>query len=144
MIMTTDNTVLLRKSWSAAMVDKEALAKHFYTTLFELAPQTEALFKSDLGEQGKKLVATLAFIIDSLDDEEALLSAARDLAIRHVAYDVSADQYALVGQALISTFRELLGDAFDQEAERAWGETYTALADHMISSAYPVPEVSGS
>ena len=127
---------LLRTSWSTAVSDEEALARLFYRRLFEAAPETEDLFEADLGVQGRKLVATLSFIIDSLDDENALLQAAGDLAIRHVAYNVSADQYALVGTALIETLRDLLGARFDDQTEAAWLATYTALSDHMVRVAY--------
>ena len=75
-------------------------------------------------------------LIASLDEEDALLAAAADLAVRHVAYNVTADQYALVGQALLDTLRELLGTKFDPATEAAWAETYTGLSQHMISSAY--------
>ena len=129
--------ILLRQSWSAAVADKAALARLFYRNLFRIAPETEPLFEPDLTEQGRKLVATLAFIIDSLDDTDTLLKAAGELAQRHVDYNVLAHQYAPVGQALIETLAELLGDKFDVRTKDAWLSTYTVLAQHMIATAYP-------
>lgn len=85
---------------------------------------------------GRKLVATLDFIIDTLDEPDVMLSAAEDLAIRHVSYNVTADQYALVGQALIETFQDILGADFDQKTQDVWLETYRTLANHMIAKAY--------
>ena len=132
----SDPKLLLRRSWAEAIADKRSLGLLFYSKLFQLEPKTEALFKEDMDAQAKKLIATLSFIIDSLDEEDALLDAAADLAVRHVAYNVTADQYALVGQALLDTLRELLGTKFDPATEAAWAETYTGLSQHMISSAY--------
>lgn len=135
--MTTAHVhTLLRTSWSIAVSDQDALARLFYRKLFDMAPETEALFQADMAAQGRKLVATLSFIIDTLDDEDALLKAAGDLAIRHVGYNVSADQYAPVGSALIETLRDLLGARFDSQTEAAWADTYSALSRHMVQTAY--------
>lgn len=131
-----DAKLLLRRSWAEAIANKKSLGLLFYSKLFHLAPNTEALFKEDMDSQALKLIATLSFIIDSLDEEDALLTAAADLAVRHVSYNVTADQYSLVGQALLETLRELLGANFDAATETAWAETYTALSKHMIVSAY--------
>lgn len=130
---------LIRRSWSLAIADKDSLARIFYSKLFEIAPDTQALFKNDLNQQGKKLVATLGFIVDSLDEPETLMDAAAALAIRHVDYNVSQDQYKPVGDALVYTLEELLADRFDQETREAWCATYAILSNHMVESAYPNP-----
>lgn len=136
-IMTKpDAKLLLRKSWAGATADKQALGLLFYTKLFQISPEAELLFKDDMESQATKLIATLSFIIDSLDEEEALLRAAGDLAVRHVDYNVTADQYPLVGQALVETLHELLGSEFDKVTEAAWIDTYSVLAQHMIATAY--------
>lgn len=131
-----DAKLLLRRSWAIATTNKEALGLLFYKKLFQIAPETEPLFKQDIGSQAAKLIATLSFIIDSLDEEEALQQAAGDLAIRHVGYNVTADQYTAVGKALVETLHEVLGTKFDKITEAAWVDTYTALSKHMISTAY--------
>ncbi len=135
--MTQENSAdLIRMSWAKAMASREMVAMMFYRKLFQLRPDLEPLFKNDIDEQGRKLVDTLSFIVDSLDDPDGLLSAASDLATRHVSYGVSADQYAPVGEALIMTLSELLGSDFTEAEKNAWLETYTTLSSHMISSAY--------
>ncbi len=132
----TDMTALVRRSWAQAISNKQTLGLLFYTKLFQIAPETETLFASDFTSQAKKLVSTLAFIVDNLDEEETVLKAAEDLAVRHVDYNVTPEHYTVVGTALIETLRELLGSAFDPATEAAWSETYEALSAHMISTAY--------
>ena len=56
----------------------------FYANLFRIAPDTEVLFKSDLTSQATKLMDTLTFIVDHLDEPEALLPTARDLELQEV------------------------------------------------------------
>lgn len=135
----TPDTVhnVLRASWSKAVTDPDALARLFYGKLFALAPDTEELFQTDMAVQGRKLIATLSFVIDNIDDQQVLQTAASELALRHLDYNVSADQYEPVGVALIETLKDLLGSNFDDQAEAAWRETYAALSEHMVRTAYP-------
>ena len=86
--------------------------------------------------QGRKLVETLGFIVDHLEDPDILLPAAQDLARAHVGYGVHKEQYASVGQALILTLKQLLGINFTAEDEAAWVSVYTTLSDQMIEAAY--------
>ena len=52
----------------------------FYGRLFEMAPETRALFCGDLDRQGRKLMSTLTTIVKGLDDFDALVPVVRDLA----------------------------------------------------------------
>lgn len=109
----------------------------FYSNLFRIDPTTKPLFVGDLTLQGRKLTQTLSFIVDHIDDEDVLMPAAVDLALRHVGYGVEPEHYASVGAALIETFRQLLGPAFSEEDAAAWVEAYTALSTAMVDAAYP-------
>ncbi|MGV6839382.1 MAG: globin domain-containing protein [Planktomarina sp.] len=131
-----DDIKRIRRTWAMAAADQAATTQVFYTRLFEIAPETEVLFKTDLTAQGVKLAETLGFVVDHLDDPDDLLPAAKDLAIRHVAYGVLPEHYAHVGAALLHTFKQLLGPEFSDEDHAAWANTYTGLADYMIKEAY--------
>ncbi len=126
----------IRASWALAAADAGRTGRVFYSNLFRVDPSTKPLFVGDLDLQARKLTQTLTFIVDHLDDTDTLMPAAADLARRHVRYGVSAAQYASVGQALIETFRQVLGPAFTDEDEAAWVTTYNTLAGAMIEAAY--------
>ena len=79
--MTSTNLNCIRKTWSLAALNKMQVALIFYANLFRIAPETEALFKNDLTSQGEKLMDTLAFVVDHLDEPETLLPAACDLSV---------------------------------------------------------------
>ena len=134
--MSDTNIDLIRESWAKAIVDPSSAARLFYSNLFTAMPKLETLFKSDMEAQGTKLMDTLDFIVDHLDEPEELLPAARELAVRHVSYGVAADDYDAVGAALLKTLSMALGDDFSEDAHKAWADTYTGLANHMIESAY--------
>jgi len=127
---------LIRQSWALAMVDRDLLARRFYTILFTARPELEGLFRSDIKVQGQKLVETLNFIVDMLDDPGHLMPAARDLAMRHIAYGVQPDFYDDVGGALLAALSDILGDRLTPAMAAAWARAYTALADDMIRTAY--------
>ncbi|MEM6480704.1 MAG: globin domain-containing protein [Pseudomonadota bacterium] len=131
-----DNNARVRATWALAVADKDRTARVFYSNLFRLDGTTKPLFQGDMELQGRKLMQTLSFIVDHLEDMDVLVPAARDLAINHVGYGVTADQYGSVGTALIETLRQLLGSSFSREDERAWADTYGTLADVMIGAAY--------
>ncbi len=126
----------IRATWALAAADADHTARIFYGNLFRLDRSTKPLFAGDLELQGRKLTQTLTFIVDNLEDPDVLMPAAIDLAIRHVAYGVTADQYASVGAALIATFKQLLGPSFSTEDEAAWASVYGGLSSAMIEAAY--------
>lgn len=136
MAFTAEDVAHVRKGWSAALGDVDTTAKTFYENLFKIDPGTRALFMMDINYQGSKLTDTLDFIIDNVDDLDMLVPAAQDLAIRHVAYGVTVDHYAAVGGALIQTLRDLLGNGFSDDEEKAWSKVYETLSGVMIQSAY--------
>ena len=136
MVDTLDDADRIRATWLRAAVDPDRTGRLFYSHLFQIAPGTRSLFGIRIEDQARKLTDTLAFIVDNLEDPQALRPAAHDLARRHVAYGVTEDQYQAVGQAVIATMKQLLGPGFTPEDEAAWARVYTALADDMIRVAY--------
>jgi len=109
----------------------------FYGRLFETAPETRALFRGDMDTQGRKLMAAIGTVVNSLGDFDAIVPLARDLAKRHVAYGVMPEHYGLVGSALLWTLEQGLADEFTPGLRAAWEEAYSALSAAMIASAYP-------
>jgi nitric oxide dioxygenase len=99
-------------------------------------PNVKALFRGDMTEQGRKLMATLGVVVNSLDKLEAILPAASALAKRHVDYGVTAQDYTPVGAALLWTLEQGLGKAWTPELAQAWGAAYALLSDYMIGEAY--------
>lgn len=137
MALSAEQIGLVRTTWARAVPVASLAASLFYGDLFKRAPETRALFKSDMDAQGEKLMATLGFVVDHLDEPDRLLPAAEDLARRHVDYGVTADQYAPVGAALLWTLEELLGADFGPNERGAWVTAYEVLSGYMITTAYP-------
>lgn len=110
-------------------------AELFYGRLFELDPSLKHLFKGDMTEQGRKLMATLAFAVAGLRQPETILKAVQELGRRHVGYGVQDAHYDTVGQALLWTLEQGLGADFTSEVRSAWAEVYGLLAGVMKEAA---------
>ena len=115
-------------------ISKEA-ADLFYGRLFELDPALRPYFKGDLTEQKDKLMTTLGFAVAGLHRPQTILPAVQKLGQRHVGYGVRPEHYQAVGQALLWTLEQGLGDQFTAEVAAAWTAVYTLLADTMITAA---------
>ncbi|MEW6123984.1 MAG: globin family protein [Pseudomonadota bacterium] len=136
--MLPSQVELIQSSFAKVAPISEAAAGLFYGRLFEIAPQVKPLFKGDMTEQGRKLMATLAVVVKGLSNLDAVVPAAQVLAKRHLAYGVREAHYAPVGAALLWTLEQGLGDAFTPEVKAAWAEAYGLLASVMIAAAAEV------
>lgn len=133
--MTTD-IIRIRQNWANAILARDIVGELFYEKLFQIAPNARSLFPKSMDDQGRKLVQTLSWIVDHLDQPEELGASAEALAMRHLAYGVLPDDYDAVGAALIATLRTGLGDSFSKEDEAAWTRVYDGLSKQMITAAY--------
>jgi nitric oxide dioxygenase len=99
--MTPDQVVLVQQSFAKVAPIADQAAVMFYDRLFEIAPAVKTLFPTDMTEQRRKLMATLAIVVSGLSNLESILPAASALATRHVAYGARPEHYPAVGSALL-------------------------------------------
>jgi nitric oxide dioxygenase len=126
---------LIRTSFAKVLPIKREAAAMFYARLFEIAPPLRGLFKGDMDEQGAKLMAMLGTAVANLDRLDEIVPAVRALGARHATYGVKDADYALVGEALLWTLSQGLGEAFTPDTEAAWAAAYTVLAGQMQEAA---------
>ena len=143
--MTPEQITLVRDSWKMVVPISDQAAALFYGRLFELDPSLSKLFKGDMKSQGRKLMAMINTAVSKIDEIETIVGAVQDLGRRHIGYGVEEPHYATVGEALLWTLEQGLGDAFTAETKAAWVETYTTLSSVMIDAAAEVqPGVAAS
>ena len=75
--MDKSDIALIQSSFDAVKPISEEAGELFYGRLFEIAPEVKPLFKGDMQEQGRKLMATLAHVVNGLADLAQVLPAAR-------------------------------------------------------------------
>jgi hemoglobin-like flavoprotein len=133
--MTPENQALVRESFAKVVPIAPQAAALFYERLFTLDPSLKPLFKGDMNEQGRKLMAMIGTAVANLGKLETILPAVQDLGRRHRGYGVPPASYDTVAAALLWTLGQGLGDAFTKPVEAAWTEAYTILAGVMKDAA---------
>jgi nitric oxide dioxygenase len=140
--MTPDQIARVQDSFKKVVPIADVAAGLFYGRLFEIAPEVRPMFKGDMTEQGRKLMATLGVVVTGLTRLDTVLPAASALARQHVAYGVKPEHYPIVGAALLWTLEKGLGEAWTLELADAWTTAYGTLSGYMISEAYGQPQAA--
>lgn len=114
----------------------DQLAGRFYDRLFMDFPAVKPLFaNTDDAAQRQKLIASLVFIVENLRNPDKLTEYLENLGERYAAYGAEVGHYPAVGQTLLLTVAEFVGDAWTPEAANAWKEAVGAVAKHMLAGA---------
>src|SRR5215831_439434 len=126
---------LLRESFASVREYETAVIVLFYGRLFEIAPETRALFKIEIPEQARKLTNKLQMALDALDRFEELRPVLADLGRRHVTYGVQPYQYERLRSALLWAMGQALGLVFDKETRAAWDQLLSTMSAAMLEGA---------
>jgi hemoglobin-like flavoprotein len=140
--MTPEQLQMIRLTFVLVMDRKMETGRMFYDRLFVIAPDTRALFRSDMASQTQKLMDTLAMAIASLREMTSLVAMLEAMAIRHTKYGVRDEHYDKVGEALLWTLEQVLGPAFTPDVRGAWATLYGTVAGVMRNAAKAGPSAA--
>ena len=133
--MTSKQRQLVRQSFDLLHDQAGPVSLLFYGKVFELDPSARRLFHIDLALQGRKIVDTLATVIESLDRFESLRPRLADLGRQHAGYGVRPEQYDTITTALLWAFGQALGADFDSATRDAWTLALDAVSAAMQEGA---------
>ena len=125
--------LLIKKSWRHVLLNEDEAGTLFYDRLFQIAPEVKYLFKGSVKELTRKLVSMVTFIVSKLHNREDVMHEIRSLAKRNNHYQLSAEYYAFVGEALLWTLENGLAEKWTDELKDTWANVYFTLADSMIN-----------
>ncbi|HIK10427.1 MAG TPA: pentapeptide repeat-containing protein, partial [Oscillatoriaceae cyanobacterium M33_DOE_052] len=104
-------------------------------------PELRPLFAgTEMPKQQKKLLNSLVLVVEGLRNPEALAQVLQALGARHVGYGTTAKHYGPVGQALLATFEQYLGENWTPEVKKAWTNAYRAITAQMLKGAGAVSD----
>lgn len=127
---------LLENSFAKVKPVATEFVDRFYDNLFTDYPAAKPLFaNTDIKQQGKKLLQSLVLVIDNLRKPDVLSDALKGLGARHVKYGALPEHYPLVGNTLLKTFEEFLGEAWTDDVKQAWVDAYEAISTIMLDGA---------
>jgi nitric oxide dioxygenase len=133
MSLQATQAALIQQSFEAVKPIADNAAKLFYARLFELDPSLRPLFRSDMTEQGRKLMALLGVAAANARNPESLRTPLEQLAKRHVGYGVRLEHFETVGAALLWTLEKGLGEGFTPDVREAWAALYDEIVLIMAS-----------
>lgn len=136
MSITEHQIELIQSSFEKVVPIADTAADIFYNKLFEIDPSLKTMFPDDMAEQKKKLMTALTLVVRGLKNLDGVVPVLQKLAVGHLEYGVKSEHYTMVGNALLRTLHEGLGEAFTPEVKEAWVVGYKLIADTMKSAAY--------
>ena len=111
------------------------ITKHFYRRMFANRPELRNLFNQThqaSGSQADTLAHAVYAYAANIDNLGALGSAVGRIANKHASLNIRPEHYPIVGENLLASVVEVLGDAVDGETLDAWRAAYAQLAGIMI------------
>jgi nitric oxide dioxygenase len=113
------------------------ITKHFYRRMFANRPELRNLFNQThqaSGSQADTLAHAVYAYAANIDNLAALGSAVGRIANKHASLNIRPEHYPIVGENLLASVVEVLGDAVDDETLDAWRAAYAQLAGIMIGA----------
>ncbi|KAA5946658.1 NO-inducible flavohemoprotein [Pantoea sp. Bo_2] len=110
------------------------LTAHFYDRMLSHHPELKNVFNMNNqrnGDQREALFNAICAYGANLENLAVLLPAVEKIAQKHTSLNIQPAQYAIVGENLLATLKELLDPG--EEALAAWGRAYGVLADIFIN-----------
>ena len=133
--MTREQANLIRDCFDALWPVHRKLARTFYRKFFELAPDAQRLFSSDMERQYLNLMNMLAAIVGALDERQLFQSIIHQSGAQHARFGVSTRHFTAFGDALIWSLEKQFGAEFTPELRKAWVALYSLVKDLMINAA---------
>ena len=133
--LTDRQRQLIETSFEKLRERGDSVALRFYRNLFRSAPTVRNMFPDDVSKQARKFLQSLNVIVASLSSTDRTTRMLQRLGARHRGYGVESSHYPIVGQALVDTLREELGEEFTEEVEKAWVDAFELISTAMMSSA---------
>ena len=137
MPLSDDQLALIRQSFDLLRRDMAPSSTFFYDDLFARAPELRSLFRDDLAGQGMKFMTTLSVLVDNLHNPDALAGRYGELGALHKRLGVTADMFAPMGEALIATLHDALGDQDTIELDAAWRVAFADMTAALLAQGEP-------
>ncbi|HEV3106142.1 MAG TPA: NO-inducible flavohemoprotein [Trinickia sp.] len=113
------------------------ITKHFYQRMFKYRPELKNLFNQTHqanGSQSDVLARAVYAYAANIDNLGALGSAVGRITQKHASLNIRPEHYPIVGEHLLASVVEVLGDAVDEATLEAWRVAYAQLSAIMIGA----------
>lgn len=129
------DVALLRESFAEIAAHGHAIPEHFYGQLFARYPHLRRRFPVGMTGQNDRLVRAIVHVVTNLDRPDQLTAYLTALGADHRKFEVSAEDYPAVGDALLHTLCYFSGPRWTPQRQDAWTAAYTLIAQVMTAGA---------
>ncbi|MFV5700133.1 NO-inducible flavohemoprotein [Flavobacterium sp. ZT3R17] len=112
------------------------LITYFYQRMLSNNPELKNIFNmanQASGKQQKALSGAVLAYAENIENPTVLINTLKSIGNKHVSLNIQPEQYDIVGNHLIGSIKEVLGDLATIELIDAWTCAYNELAQIMIN-----------
>ena len=133
--MTNEQKLIITATVPILKENGVVLTTHFYKRMFEHHPDLKNMFNmgnQQSGKQQKALAMAVLAYAEHIANPGVLLPELERIGHKHISLDIRPEHYPIVGNNLLASIKEVLGDAATPDILDAWEAAYNQLADLMI------------
>jgi len=133
-MITTDQKSLIKATVPVLKENGVLLTTHFYKRMFVHNPELKNVFNMGNQQNGRQQTALAMAVLayaENIDNPAVLMPAIDGIGQKHVSLDIRPEHYIIVGEHLLASIGEVLGEAATPEILDAWGVAYNQLAQIM-------------
>ncbi|WP_414450311.1 NO-inducible flavohemoprotein [Burkholderia sp. 22PA0099] len=134
--LTADQMARVKATAPVLAAHGTTITRHFYQRMFKHRPEVRNLFNQTHqtagGGQPEALAKAVYAYAANIDNLAVLGSAVSRIAQKHVSLAIRPEHYPIVGEHLLASVVEVLGDAVDADTVAAWQAAYAQLAELLI------------
>jgi nitric oxide dioxygenase len=135
--LTADQIARVKATVPVLQEHGATITKHFYKRLLDNHPELKNVFNQahqQSGNQPEALARAVYAYAANIDNLGELGSAVSHITNKHVSLNIRPEQYPVVGENLLASISEVLGDAVDETTLDAWRAAYAQLSSLFIGA----------
>lgn len=132
--MTTDQKQLVKATVPILREHGVVLTTHFYKRMFEHNPELKHVFNMGNQQNNKQQTALAMAVLayaEHIENPGVLMPVVNGIGHKHTSLSIRPEHYIIVGNHLIASIAEVLGDVASPELLEAWTLAYQQLASLM-------------
>lgn len=133
--MNREDIARVQAAWHTIKPVKHVAAELFYVKLFELDSTLKLLFANPKVRE-QKFLQLMDATVNGLAHFDVMMSAVRELGIRHPLFGDSDERHGAVGAALFWSLKKCLRHDFTEDVRAAWANTLQLLSKTIRSDSW--------
>jgi nitric oxide dioxygenase len=134
-MLTSEQKQLIKNTVPILKESGNALTSYFYNRMFAHNPELKNMFNMGNQQNGKQSMALAMAVLlyaENIDNPSAIMADVNRIGNKHVSLNIRKEHYPIVGNHLLASIKEVLGEQASTDLIEAWGAAYNQLASIMI------------